>query len=77
MSEHPLRKYFDAGVNVSLHTDDPVLFGASLNGEYLLAHQVFGFTSNELSQLAMNSFRSAFLPLEEKQSYILAVPINE
>jgi adenosine deaminase/aminodeoxyfutalosine deaminase len=70
LSQHPLRKYFDAGVNVSLHTDDPALFGTSLNREYLLAHQVFRFTRDELRQLAMNSFHSAFLPDEEKERYL-------
>jgi len=72
LSEHPLRRYFDQGVHVSLHSDDPALFGTTLNREYLLAHQAFGFTRDELRRLAMNSFEAAFLPPEEKQSYLAA-----
>ena len=72
LSQHPLRRYFDQGVHVSLHSDDPALFGTDLNREYLLAHQVFGFTRDELRRLAMNSFEAAFLTPEEKQSYLAA-----
>ncbi len=72
LSQHPLRRYFDQGVHVSLHSDDPALFGTDLNREYLLAHQVFGFTREELRRLAMNSFDAAFLAADEKRSYLSA-----
>jgi len=72
LSEHPLRRYFEQGIHVSLHSDDPTLFGTTLNREYLLAHQAFGFTRDELRRLAMNSFDAAFLTPEEKQSYLAA-----
>jgi adenosine deaminase/aminodeoxyfutalosine deaminase len=70
LSQHPLRRYFDRGVHVSLHSDDPALFGTTLNREYLLAHQTFDFSRDELRCLAMNSFDAAFLTREEKQSYL-------
>ncbi|HWP83906.1 MAG TPA: adenosine deaminase [Terriglobia bacterium] len=72
LSEHPLRRYFEAGVNVSLHSDDPTLFGTNLNQEYLLAHQTFGFTLEELRRLAMNSFAASFLSPPEKRAYLAA-----
>jgi aminodeoxyfutalosine deaminase len=72
LSQHPVREFFDRGLNVSLHTDDPALFGTSLNGEYLLAHQLFGFNKFELRRLAINSFESAFLTPQEKQAYLAA-----
>jgi adenosine deaminase len=70
LAQHPLRRYFDAGLNVSLHSDDPALFNTDLNREYHLAHRVFGFTPDELRRLAMNSFQAAFLPPEEKTGYL-------
>ena len=72
LSQHPLRRYFDRGLEVSLHSDDPTLFGTELNREYLLAHQTFGFSCEELRRLAMNSFQAAFLTPAEKQSHLAA-----
>ena len=68
LNQHPLRQYFDRGLNVSLHSDDPTLFGTDLNREYLLAHEAFGFNQFELRRLAMNSFESSFLSRQEKDS---------
>ncbi len=69
---HPVRRYFDEGLLVTLNSDDPALFGTDLNQEYLLAHQLFGFSPQELTRLAENSFRAAFLPDGEKASYLAA-----
>jgi aminodeoxyfutalosine deaminase len=70
-AEHPLRRYFDAGLLVTLNSDDPAFFGSDLANEYLLAHTEQGFTKEELRQLAVNSIRASFLPVKE-QSTILS-----
>lgn len=69
IADHPLRRFFDAGMLVSLATDDPAMFGCDLTGEYLLAHRQFHFTAEELAQLARNSFEASFLSAEEKSRY--------
>lgn len=63
---HPLRKYFDAGLLVTLNSDDPALFRCDLVGEFLLAHTKQHFTRDELRQLAANSIQASFLPDAEK-----------
>lgn len=64
---HPFRELFDAGVQVTLNTDDPTFFGTTINDEYRLVAQGFGFTPAELGVLVLNSANAAFLPESEKQ----------
>jgi adenosine deaminase/aminodeoxyfutalosine deaminase len=70
---HPLRKYFDAGLLVTLNSDDPAFFGSDLANEYLLAHTEQGFTRDELRQLAANSIRASFLPEVEKTEWLFRI----
>ena len=63
---HPLRRCYEAGLLVTLNSDDPAFFGSDLLGEYEKAHCLQGFTRDELKQLARNSFRASFLPETEK-----------
>jgi aminodeoxyfutalosine deaminase len=63
LADHPVRKLFDAGVPIILNTDDPALFGCTLESEYDLASREFGFTLEELGTIAANSLRYAFAPL--------------
>jgi adenosine deaminase len=61
-SEHPVRAYFDAGLNVTLCTDGWLMAGVALSDEYWLAHTELGFTRDEIDRLILNGFESAFLP---------------
>jgi aminodeoxyfutalosine deaminase len=70
LSLHPLRRFFDAGAMVTLNTDDPEMFQTTLVREYQLAQDVFGFTDEELRQLAANSFRASWLPEERKRELL-------
>jgi len=72
-AEHPLRSYFDAGLLVTLNSDDPAFFGSDLANEYRLAHTVQEFTREELRQLAANSIRASFLPESAKAVWITRI----
>ncbi|HUK49118.1 MAG TPA: adenosine deaminase [Terriglobales bacterium] len=63
---HPVRRYFDQGLMLTLNTDDPAMFSTSLTREYQLAQTEFGFTDEHLRELARNSFEASFLPAEKK-----------
>jgi adenosine deaminase len=72
-ASHPLRRYFDEGLLVSLHTDNRLMSGTSMTEEYLRAAEHLGFTRAELTRLILNGFGSAFLPWREKQALISEV----
>ena len=63
---HPVREYFDRGLNVTLNTDNRLMSGTTLTDEYVYAAEHLGFTVEELAGIALNGFESAFLPWEER-----------
>jgi adenosine deaminase/aminodeoxyfutalosine deaminase len=70
LEDHPVRRYFDEGLMVTLNSDDPTMFGSDLEGEYLLAHDAFDFTEEQLRELASNSIEASFLPPEQKVRWL-------
>lgn len=70
MGRHPLRRFLDAGLRVTLNTDDPALFGTSLEREMLLAAQTFGLSASEISDLCRNAIQFSFMSGDEKESLL-------
>jgi adenosine deaminase/aminodeoxyfutalosine deaminase len=60
LQDHPVRRLFDAGVPITLHTDDPALFRARLRDEYEIASREFGFSAQQVETIRSNAFRYAF-----------------
>lgn len=67
---HPLRMYYDAGLVLSLNTDNRLMSATTVTEEYWRAHQYQRFTFDELASISLMTFDSAFLPWEEKQALI-------
>ena len=67
---HPIRALFDAGVKVTVSTDDPVSFGNTLTDEYVALAERRGFTRPELVQIARNGFEVALMSDEQKQPWL-------
>ena len=67
---HPLRRYFDAGMNVVLNTDNRLMSGTTLTDEYVHAAEQLDFSFDELCTVARNGFESAFLSDGERATLI-------
>lgn len=67
---HPFRAYFDAGLQVSLNTDNRLMSGTDLVTEYGLAAKHLDFTFDELCRVAQTSFANAFLPEAERAALV-------
>jgi adenosine deaminase/aminodeoxyfutalosine deaminase len=70
LAEHPVRRYFDEGLMVTINSDDPAMFGSSLVEEYELVQRQFGFSDEQLRELARNSFEASFLHAEKKVEFL-------
>ncbi len=64
---HPLRRLYDAGVKVTISSDDPAMFQSNILYEYEVAAREFGFTRSELIGLTRNSIEAGFCSDEEKR----------
>ena len=69
---HPLRRYFDAGANVVLNTDNRLMSGTTLTDEYVHAAERLDFSFDELCTIALNGFQSAFVSPAERDAMVAA-----
>jgi aminodeoxyfutalosine deaminase len=70
LAQHPVRRYFDQGLMLTLNSDDPAMFRTSLVEEYALVQEAFGFTDEHLREVARNSFEASFLSAEKKIEFL-------
>jgi aminodeoxyfutalosine deaminase len=73
IAAHPVRRMLDHGVLVTLATDDPPMFGATLEGEYLAVAETLGLTEPEVAQLARNGVVASFLPDDRKAALLAEI----
>jgi aminodeoxyfutalosine deaminase len=80
LPQHPVRRYFESGLMITLNSDDPALFGSDVIGEYCLAEHEFCFTEEQLRELAANSIEASFLPPARKVAVLRMIeeaPISD
>lgn len=63
---HPVRRFFDEGLLVSVNTDDPKMFDTSLEAEYLALVERLGFSFTEIKKLIENAIDSTWANEETK-----------
>lgn len=67
MSVHPIRFYFDYGCRVTVNTDNRLITDTTVSKELWLIHKHLGFTLDEIKQMIVSGFKSAFMPFHLKQ----------
>jgi adenosine deaminase len=70
LKDHPLRKMIQAGLKVTINSDDPAYFGGQVNANYEAIQKALNLSKTELYELAKNSFQYSFLNDEVKGKYI-------
>lgn len=70
LENHPIRRLLDAGVKVTVSTDDPISFGNTITDEYVTLAERCGFTRTELVCVARNGFEAALLDEGQKKSWL-------
>jgi adenosine deaminase len=73
LADHPLRRMLDAGLLVTVNSDDPAYFGGYLHDNVTAVSGALGLTAEQRRRLAENSFRASFLPEAEKARHLAAV----
>jgi adenosine deaminase len=73
LQQHPIREFFDRGLNVTVNSDDPSIFGVELNDEYLNLYKYCGFTLKEIIHLIKNNLYATFLPKKDKDELWICV----
>ncbi len=70
IEEHPIKRYFERGIIVTINTDDPKMFGNSLAEEYRLLEEKLGFSREEIRTLILQGIRSSWQSEDKKNQLI-------
>ncbi|MGY2486793.1 adenosine deaminase [Cupriavidus sp. CP313] len=73
LRDHPLKRMLDAGVVITLHSDDPAYFGGYMNANWEATFDALPLDAADAHKLARNSFEAAFLPAMQKAEFLAEV----
>ena len=60
LKSHPLPRLFDAGIRLTINSDDPLIFNTSLSKEYKIIQEAFGMTLTDFQTMNLNGIDAAF-----------------
>lgn len=70
---HAIRPLVEAGVRVTINTDDPLLFGSGLVDEYRLVQDAFGWDDDAMAAIARTSIEASGAPPDRKASALAGI----
>ncbi|MSP60244.1 MAG: adenosine deaminase [Myxococcales bacterium] len=73
LASHPLPFFFNYGLRVTINTDNRLVTDTTVSKELFLCHTEYGFTLDDLKELIISGWKSAFLPYREKADVLKKV----
>ncbi|MFH1435647.1 MAG: adenosine deaminase [Pseudomonadota bacterium] len=73
---HPIRFLYNFGVRVTVNTDNRLITDTTASKELWLLHRYMGFSIEEIKQIIIWGFKSAFLPFHVKQKYLRQISVE-
>ena len=73
LKDHPLMKLMEAGLMVTINSDDPAYFGGYVNENYTCIASALNLSKKQITELAKNSIKSSFLPDGDKEKIIMQI----
>ncbi len=70
LEQHPIRALVEAGVRVTVNTDDPPMFDTTLNHEYEIAARLLDLDESGVADLARTAIRASFAPDDVKAAVL-------
>lgn len=76
LATHPMRLYFNLGSRVTVNTDNRLITDTTVSKEMHLMHAHMGFSLEDIKQVILNGFKSAFIPFHEKKRFLEATALE-
>lgn len=76
LKSHPLKRYFDLGVRVTVNTDNRLVTDTTVSRELWICHAEMGMALPDIKSMIMAGFKSSFLPFHIKQGYLRQVSVE-
>jgi adenosine deaminase len=73
MEDHPIRLFFDLGLRVTVNTDNRMVTNTTVSREFQVLHDTLGFSLDEMKEIIIMGFKSAFLPYAIKRALLAEV----
>ena len=73
LDDHPLRTFVEAGVPVTINSDDPPMFGTTLNQEYAVAAELLDLDESGLADLARAAVAASYAPEQVKTALLAEI----
>jgi adenosine deaminase len=73
MEDHNLKEMLDAGLCVTINSDDPAYFGGYMNDNFLATQKGLKLSQEDVVEIAKNGFRASFLPQDSIDEHLRSV----